>query len=469
MNDISYHSKGQDIILDFPHKDKIFYEENFSHKGEHCFWERHHSNILSPKNIINWQQFTDQMSYPVTDLSLDQNFLFKGNNLLVLYTIIPFFRESVKLIYIDPPYNTGNSFVYKDKFSRSVWLLFMKNRIEIAKEFLKNDGVMVVQCDENEHAYLKILMDEIFGEAHFLGSITVITNPSGRDYRSLARTHEYLLIYGKTVDAQLYPMILEKEFSLHDEFGGFELRSLRNGNIRFHQGNRPNLYYPFYVDPFQKDQNGHHRVSLSPKEGWLEITPRESQGVKTVWRWGRDKVLNNISDISLSSHVIARTSGESFLIFEKYRKKTRLARTVWHDKEFYTSKGTKQIKELFGSGVFDYPKPELLMARILDITTKPGDRVMDFFLGSGTTVAVAHKAGRSWLGVEQMDYIHTITIPRLQKVLQGEQNGASLHYQWTGGGDFLYSELALQNDGFLYEELDPNNKMVQKLLKLSSH
>ncbi|MDK2819150.1 MAG: site-specific DNA-methyltransferase [Spirochaetota bacterium] len=465
MSKIVYKQQENSIILEFPQKNMLFYEDISFEKAENFFIEEYKNiqQLLTPKNLINFQLITDIKQESINKITKDNNFLFKGNNLLVLYTILPIFKESIKLIYIDPPYNTGNTFIYKDKFSRSLWLLFMKNRVEVAREFLQDDGVLVVQCDENEQAYLKVLLDEIYGEDSFLGMITVLTNPSGRDYKSLARTHEYLIIYGKTPNTELYPLILNKEFPFEDTLGGFELRSLRNGNVRFHQGNRPNLYYPFYTNPKKKDTNGHHVVSLSKKKGWVEIYPRESQGVQTVWRWGKNKVLNNITDNSLSSNLIARASKDSYLIFEKYRKKTRLARTVWNDKDFYTSKGTKHIKELFDGSVFDYPKPELLIARIIDITTKPGDRIIDFFLGSGTTAAVAHKSNRLWIGIEQMDYIETITIPRLQKVIAGETGGSSNHYNWTKGGSFIYSQLEKNGtkDFPFYTKLQKNNIINQ--------
>ncbi len=129
----------------------------------------------------------------------------------------------------------------------------------------------------------------------------------------------------------------------------------------------------------------------------MELYPKQSQGVNTVWRWGKEKALQNITDSADTSNLIARESKDSYIVFEKYRKTTRLARTIWDEKDFYTSKGTKHLKELFESSVFDYPKPELLIARIIDIATQKGDRVMDFFVGSGTTSAVAHKAGRTWI------------------------------------------------------------------------
>lgn len=465
MNRISYTRNQENIILDFPQKEMIYFEDTGKTESYYIksFDSKEATQLLTPKNFIQWSKFSDsKINKKLTKISLQDNFLFKGNNLLILHTVLPIFKKSIKLIYIDPPYNTGNTFVYKDKFSRATWLTFMKNRLSIAKEFLQEDGILVIQCDENEHAYLKILLDEILGEECFLGSVTVLTNPSGRDYRSLARTHEYLLIYGRTPQAELYPLVLDKQFPFTDKLGGFELRNLKNGNIRFHQGNRPNLCYPIYVNPNKFDEFGHHQVSLIQKKSWMPIYPKKSQDIQTVWRWGKDKLSQNITNSTMSSNIIARPSKDSFLIFEKYRKTTRLARTIWDSKEFYTSKGTKQIKELFGESVFDYPKPELLIAKIIDITTKKGDRIMDFFVGSGTTVAVAHKAQRYWIGIEQMDYIDSVTIPRIQKVLSGESiGGASQHYKWEKGGSFVYSQLESTSEFPFYKELLKDNILYQ--------
>lgn len=392
------------VILDFPDKNAVLVEN--APKAENALLLCADAQSLAlPREFTRWQEHGGAGLSP----ALDKNYLFQGNNLVVLHSILPVFRSSISLIYIDPPYNTGNTFVYKDKMSRSLWLLFIKNRVEIAKEFLRPEGILCVQCDENEQAYLKVLLDEIYGEECFIGTVVVLTNPGGRDYRSLARTHEYLLFYGRTPEASLNPLPREKPFPYADDLGGFELRALRNGNVRFHVGNRPNLCYPFYVNPSSPDANGLHTLSLQPKKGWTELMPRVSQGVQTVWRWGKEKSAEN-----LNVNLCARPArGNEFIIFEKYRKTTCLPRTVWDDPSYQTSKGTKQIKEIFGASVFDYPKPEGLISRIITLASKPGDRVLDFFLGSGTTAAAAHRAGRLWLGIEQMDYFHTVTVPRI--------------------------------------------------------
>ncbi|MGL5254398.1 MAG: site-specific DNA-methyltransferase [Brevinema sp.] len=411
MDNIFLNLSENHVLLDLPHYD-FPNEESAKAANATLEWENA-STLLSPKKMINWRSYSSKGLEKVKKLSKTGNFLFKGNNLVVLSSILDVFKNTVKLIYIDPPYNTGNTFIYKDKLSRSLWLMFMKSRLVLAKKFLTQDGVLVIQCDDNEQAYLKVLLDEIFGEECFIGMVTVLTNPGGRDYRSIARTHEYLLFYGQTPDVQLNPLPREKEFPLQDSLGGFELRSLRNGNVRFHIGNRPNLCYPFYVNPNEIDNNGLHQLSLQPIDGWVEIYPRISQGLQTVWRWGRDKAAQN-----LNINLVARKSGNTYLIFEKYRKQTRLPRSVWDHKDFQTSKGTKQLKEMFGASVFDYPKPEALIRYIIQLGSAPGDRVLDFFLGSGTTASAAFKEQRTWIGIEQMDHINTVAVPRLQKVLE---------------------------------------------------
>ncbi|MGL5720953.1 MAG: site-specific DNA-methyltransferase [Brevinema sp.] len=422
MDNIFLNLSEDRVLLDFPCNDPSL-EETAKPEIAHLTW-KDSFDMVSPKKMINWKRYTTKGSEAIDTITQKDNFLFKGNNFEVLSSILPVFQASVKLIYIDPPYNTGNTFIYKDKLSRSLWLTFMKSRIVLAKKFLTQDGILVIQCDDNEQAYLKVLLDEIFGEECFIGMVTVLTNPGGRDYRSIARTHEYLLFYGQTADAKLNPLPREKEFPFQDKLGGFELRSLRNGNIRFHIGNRPNLCYPFYVNPHEIDENGLNPLSLQPTDGWVEVFPRMSQGLQTVWRWGREKSSQNIN-----INLVARKSGDSYLIFEKYRKQTRLPRSVWDDKDFQTSKGTRQLKEMFGASVFDYPKPEGLIRHIIQLGSNPGDRVLDFFLGSGTTASAALKENRTWIGIEQMDHLDTVAIPRLQKVLA------------ETGGDFITANI----------------------------
>ena len=349
------------------------------------------------------------------------------------------FANKVKLIYIDPPYNTGNdSFNYNDNFNHSTWLTFMKNRLEIARDFLRDDGVIFIQCDDNEQAYLRVLCDEIFGRENFVGCCPVVVNRGGRDYGGIAKTHDYLLIYGKTLLTELYQIEdKDKKFQFSDENGGFNLMELRNRNIRFNKENRPNLYYPFYVNPNNTDENELLEISLESKDGFIELYPLESQGINTVWRWGKEK-----AEKFLNTEIKGKRKQDGgFMIVQKNRLLLKRQRSIWDNREFVNERGTEHIKQMLGRDSFSYPKSEFLLQRILELTTQENDLVMDFFAGSGTTLAVAMKMKRQFIGIEQMDYIESITKERLKKVINGEQGGISKAVDWQGGGSFIYAEL----------------------------
>ena len=388
------------------------------------------------------------------------------------------FTGKVKLIYIDPPYNTGNDgFKYNDNFNHSTWLTFMKNRLEVARELLRDDGVIFVQCDDNEQAYLKILMDEVFGNINFDSNITVIVKTEGRRYGNLAKTHEYILVYAKNIyQAEMYELeIQDKKFSYKDDLGGFDLTDLRNQNtVAFNSRNRPNLRYSFFVDEKNPGKNNFLKVKLENEVGLTEVLPVEINGNKSVWRWGKDK-----SKIEAENNLIARKGSDGMIrIYQKYRSSSTMPKTTWFDKEFISNKGTKELQAIFGKSVFVFPKPEGLIRKIIEISTQPNDIVLDYHLGSGTTCAVAHKMGRQYIGIEQMDYVETIAVERLKKVIgistppstdgtpqEGnfDTGGISKSVNWQGGGDFIYFELAKWNE--TAKEKIEASKSLKELIK----
>jgi len=404
------------------------------------------------------------VSSSIDEVRDNDNLLIKGNNLLALHSLKPRYAGKVKLIYIDPPYNTGNDgFRYNDSFNHSSWLTFIKNRLEIAKVLLSEDGFIFVHCDRNEFAYLKVLMDEVMGDEKFIECIIVVNNPAGRDYGGIANMHEYILCYSASQKYQLnWLNNPDKKFPFSDQFGGFELRELRNRNTTFNQDNRPNLVYPFYVDPQNIDKNGLHRISLNEVDGWVRVMPAKSQGIQTVWRWGKVKSSEN-----LNKNIIARPKRDGqYRIFEKYRKTTKMIRSVWGDKLVNSERGTLQVKALVGKQSFTYPKPEETLYRIIEIATSPGEIVMDFFAGSGTTAAVAHKMGRQWIAIEQMEYIEALTKTRLKKIIEGDHGGISKAIGWEGGGSFVYAELARCNE--IYCEQIKEAANISTLLNIKS-
>lgn len=346
------------------------------------------------------------------DWDTTQNLYIEGDNLEVLKLLQKSYHKKVKMIYIDPPYNTGKDFVYKDNFRDNIknyleitgqvdsdgnklstnsetsgryhsdWLNMMYPRLKLARNLLKDDGVIFISIDDNEVANLRKLCDEIFGEDNFVGNITVVGNPRGRDYGGIARMHDNILVYSKT---NLYEMnnLLdnEKVFPFRDEIGEFEIRELRNRNITFNSNNRPNLYYPFYINPLKQDTNGFFEISLDRKEGWIELYPKASQGVNTVWRWGKPKSLENIN-----INIVGKAMVDGgWQIIEKYRERTVMARSVWWDKDVNTEKGTLLLKKIFDGKYFDFPKPIELISRAIEMGSDKNDLILDFFSGSATT------------------------------------------------------------------------------------
>ncbi len=432
------------VVLNFPFKDNVLLgnaKDNSTKSKELFYHEILHKKeidtLLKKKALCNFEMHGEgDLESALQDKNT--NYLIKGNNLIALHSLKKKFAKQVKCIYIDPPYNTGNdSFNYNDNFNHSSWLVFMKNRLEAAREFLSDDGVIFVQCDDNEQAYLKVLMDEIFLRENFVSCITHIVKPEGRMYGQVAKTHEYILVYAKNINNLIFNEI-EKEghaFSYVDEKGGFDLQGLENRNFRAFNGlNIPSLRYGLFIDENQKDSNGFMPVFGEYRDGLTEVFPDSRNGFDLVWRWGKEKALKE-------NHSLVGVFKDRLRVFQKVRSNTTRAKSIFWDKSMITQKGTEEVKQIFKTQVFDFPKPEALISRILEVSTNQNDLVLDFFAGSGTTCAVAHKMKRRYIGIEQMDYIETITKERLKKVIEGEQGGISKKCDFKGGGSFVYAEL----------------------------
>ncbi|MGL2500290.1 DNA methyltransferase [Helicobacter pylori] len=432
------------VVLNFPFKDNVLLgnAKDNSTKSKECFYheilhKKEIDTLLKKKALCRFEMHGEgDLESALKDKNT--NYLIKGNNLIALHSLKKKFAKQVKCIYIDPPYNTGNdSFNYNDNFNHSSWLVFMKNRLEAAREFLSDDGVIFVQCDDNEQAYLKVLMDEIFLRENFVSCITHIVKPEGRMYGQVAKTHEYILVYAKNINNLIFNEI-EKEghvFSYVDEKGGFDLQGLENRNFRAFNGlNIPSLRYGLFIDENQKDSNGFMPVFGEYRDGLTEVFPDSRNGFDLVWRWGKEKALKE-------NYSLVGVFKDKLRVFQKVRSNTTRAKSIFWDKSMITQKGTEEVKQIFKTQIFDFPKPEALISRILEIATNENDLVLDFFAGSGTTCAVAHKMKRRYIGIEQMDYIETITKERLKKVIEGEQGGISKKCGFKGGGSFVYAEL----------------------------
>lgn len=456
------------IVLNWPYKDCILEggQTKEDVKRDEVFFNEilapdEINTILEDKVFTNWKRYNKDGEHELDELKPNDNIIIKGNNLVVLHSLKKRFAGKVKLIYIDPPYNTGNDgFNYNDTFNHSTWLTFIKNRLSISRDLLANNGLIFVSCDDHEQAYLKVMMDEIFGCDNFITTITTVTDARTRNYEAISKTHEFILVYAKTSQYELYQLSNpEKKFSYYDDEGGFDLYELRNRNAAFNVGNRPNLFYPFYLNESNCDENGLYEISLEKIDGWIEVLPQKSGDIQTVWRQGKDTVAKKLNII-----IFGKKVKNGYQIVKKYRDDVLSVSTVWNKNEALSDHGTLENKELFGKKTFSYPKPEELLKKIVSLATREGDIVLDFCLGSGTTVAVAHKMDRQYIGIEQMNYVDDIVLKRLQKVISGEQGGISKSVNWHGGGSFVYCNIKNDANKFREKVQAADDKKMDDLL-----
>lgn len=465
----SFLKTNNEVVLNFAYKDGVI--KGGQSKDEDKKNEIFFNEILAKDEIdVLFARKALQNFELIGDLKENlnnANLLIKGNNLLALHSLKKKFANKVKLIYIDPPYNTGNdSFNYNDNFNHSTWLTFMKNRLEIAREFLRDDGVIFIQCDDNEQAYLKVLMDEIFGRENFVGCLFILNNLKG-NYNTdfFAEVGEYQLVYAKNKNNfKVGDLIVNDEEEQakweQDEFGYWKIgRELKATGENAPREKRPTMFFPIYIS----DDND---FSLEKSEKYhLEIYPIR-QGKEVCWNWSKEQFIREKKDV-----LIFRDKNNNITIKKKQRPTisdviSKKPKNLFYSPSYSNTVSAKHIQELFGDKVFLYSKSEALLKDIIEISTQENDLVMDFFAGSGTTLAVAMKMKRRWIGIEQMDYIESITKERLKKVVAGEQGGISKAVNWQGGGSFIYAELMPLNA--IYKERIKNindEKMLDSIYK----
>lgn len=329
------------------------------------------------------------------DLSFTQNptdithKLIIGDNYPALLNLLIQYRGKVDVIYIDPPYGKDSmgeyaQTNYENNITRDNLLSMLYPRLVLAKQLLSDSGIIFCSIDDRNQAYVKGLFDEVFEENNFIATNIIENNRGGRDYGGIAVQHEYLLMYAKN---QLYcePNLIEEEnkvFDYEDAKGGFNLQELRNRNKKFNKENRPNLFYPFYVNPKKKYDNDLLEISLEHKEGFEEVFPAKSEGIQTVWRWGKEeKSRPNLNKVIFGK--VNKNNG--FMIVQKYRKTCKMQRSIWEEKLFVNERGTEEVKSIFQAPCFDYPKSKYLIRRIIELGSSANSIVLDFFAGSGTT------------------------------------------------------------------------------------
>lgn len=486
-------SESREIVLSWPYKDCMLEggQTKEDAKRNEIFWNEtlapdEINRLTEPKALCNFRRYDSKGEHETTGLLPDDNLIIKGNNLLALYSLRQRFRGKVKLIYIDPPYNTGNdSFGYNDSFNHSTWLTFMKNRLEVAKELLRSDGVIYVQCDDNEQAYLKILLDQIFGRENCINVIVAeMSNMSGNKINNaingnkFPKIKEYILLYARDKSsAQLVIPKMEKtewddEYNLIipelcqtaskelrkaiEESNKEKANDILNGKRLISLKEYIKSENIAKVDELAwKYENSYRILSSKPNSALLVIAKQQTYN----------------QDVAC----IQNSSGALKIIKTDFNTQTETARLelLFADDKLSIYMGDIWFKITTTGGVAgeggvrlsNGKKPEQLLNIIIESATKSNDIVLDFHLGSGTTAAVAHKMNRRYIGCEQLETQLSMIKTRLQNVIDGDQTGCSKLVGWNPQNPDLLDGDKYAHNSFVYCELaQANQQLIDEIM-----
>ncbi|OHY29336.1 type III restriction endonuclease subunit M [Streptococcus parauberis] len=439
-----------DVVLDFPYKDSILKggmsSEDVSKKDMHESFlnevvAREEIDVLLDSKIFsNIKKYDSEGVHPISSIDMNDNLIIKGNNLLALHSLEKKYSGKIKLIFIDPPYNTGkDSFLYNDKFNHSSWLTFIKNRLEIAWKLLSDDGTIWISVDDTESHYLKVLADNIFGRSNFMNEVIWQRAYAPINLKkTFSRSHDSILVYAKNNSTEKTLNKIPRKASM--------IANYKNPD------NDPRGVYK--ADNFS--------VGPAVEKNIYEITTPSGRKVLPPdgysWRFSKERY----KELLLDNRVYFGKDGNSAPSYKRFLSEVKegvVPQTLWTYQEVgHNQDAKKEIKALFeGRAAFETPKPEKLLQRIIQIGSDDGDFVLDFFMGSSTTQSVAHKMNRKYIGIEQLDYIETVSVERLKKVIHGEQGGISKDVNWHGGGSFIYAELMNKNSTYINEVLESKN------------
>ena len=477
-------SERDEVVLDWPFKDCVLkggMTKEDQKRNEIFFNEvlaqDEIDRLYEPKALKNWKRYTKNGKEKVKELkrnadgTIKENLIIKGNNLLVLHSLKEQFAGEVKLIYIDPPYNRDEDGFYNDRFKHSTWLTFMKNRLEIANELLSNKGAIFISIDDNEMAYLKALCDEIFGRDSFLAQIAyersgVSGLGQGGDF--LVNTHESILCY-KKIGFEVVDNSGENPFTYEDmkRYNKIFLNAGRKKEVK--RFIAPSTKKPVII--YKHEGESINTISLKNfKERQKEIEKEYNNNFSKIFRNTSIQEENQFQNKILSlcgkglysaDYTVSRGKKKGEKITAYYLNKQVFAWLCETAKlEDNTIVKTNKLSDFWdhasipkadlanegGVKLRRGKKPENLLRKLIELATKKGDLVLDFFVGSGTTCAVAHKIGRCYIGIEQLDYGDNDCLKRIKNVIAGDKTGISKKVNWKGGGDFVHVELAKWNE-----------------------
>lgn len=475
-------SSSNDVVLSFPYKDCILEggQSKEDQKREEIFYNEtlapeEVDRLLYPKVFTGAKRYTKDGVEENITFNENDNLIIKGNNLLAIASLLKKYEGKIKCIYIDIPYNTGSdSFGYNDNFNHSTWLTFIKNRLSIAKQLLINDGCIFIQCDDNEQAYLKVLCDEVLGRENFVNCIAVKMSEATGVKMShsnirFPKLKEYILFYkniGFNGFEEIDKYLVQEWDKENNIFLENFTQDMRNEIIKISEKSSKTQNDVLRVLEILKDVK---KVSLNAKIRDLKISDSDlidwlfNNSYRIIKTCGSSSLFNLVKKIGAlpEQDIACALSKENVLFFyitdfNLDTAQPRL-RVIFADENIYKNpcdfwqdiKTTGAISNEGGVQLLNGKKPEKIIQRILKMTTKPNDIVLDFFSGSGTTGAVAHKMGRKYIMCEQLDSHISKQIERLNTVIGGDSTGISNLVNWQGGGSFVYCELAKLNQTFI--------------------
>ena len=402
------------------------------------------ANVGSVLNAANVEKPTENINH----------ILIEADNYHALSVLNYTHKGKIDVIYIDPPYNTGNNdFIYNDRFvdkndtfRHSKWISFMEKRLKLAKDLLKDTGVIFISIDDNEVANLRLLCDSVFNPSNFLGCFTINTTPNARDYGHIGKMHDFCLFYALNAELTQTNQVKDndKKFKYEDAKGGYNIHPLYNSNVAFHSKNRPNLFYPFYVNLEKSNESSFFEIGLSPFESCIEVFPPLSvkDNVQFVWRWGKDKSKSELNEEILGY----KTETGDYRIVQKMRNSTKIVRSLLLDSSFSSRRGTAQMEEIFNKKIFSFPKPIDLIKQFIDIATNPNSTILDFFAGSGTTAHAVMQLNAEDGGNRQCILVtnnennicEEVTFERCKRVIEGYTNLKGEQVAGLAGNNLRY-------------------------------
>ena len=439
-------------------RDEIFFNETIASDEI--------SRMLSPKVFSNTKRYSVDKIEENVELFDNDNLIIKGNNLIAIASLLKRFEKRIKCIYIDVPYNTGSdSFGYNDNFNHSTWLVFMKNRLELLKKLLKDDGVIIVQVDYNEQAYLKVLMDEIFRNG-YISMVTVKTSSESGvkvNANKPIKTSEYLLIYAmdKSKFTYIHPKIKLETYdnnysyyveNVDDDYSKWCISNMKDKCADYLNKKKNDLSNEEILK-FQIDNCDNifsvRDISDSLKKYIKENNIDKNKIYQYITSTGKETLLYKNGEIVFVKNKIAEINGEKCL--------TKMASDIWTDIAWDGIAGEGNVVLKNGK------KPERLLYRLISSMTDKEDIVLDAFFGTGTTGAVALKMNRRFIGIEQLDAHINLAVKRLKETIQGESTGVSRDVNWNGGGSFVYCELKENGQELVNYVLDANENSIDEI------